>query len=708
MGSVENCVILTTVLVAVRFSLDLFFPRLIARSGLAFVVMATELLSYSLVHYTLGLMQLSAARVNDYFQVWAVLLLTLQYSASVGRPYGKSMHIPLLHLMSSLWTANLIRVQTLQLLQIPLWLIWALNTARIISYFSSSEKAPAISHGSMKLIGDYMSYEHTLGVGDSQFSFDDVADPAKQFSMKQYKYIVHGEAQIWDVDGGESRLLGAMGDPSNKLKDVCLSFALYKLLRCRFYDLPMHEARLPSQKEKMRRLVFQYILHDAESAFRVVDTEISFLQDMFYSKHAAMFSAGFRFQNLVLSLLLVAATGYIIHPVSYIPEMMDKADRNRITHWVFITYLIVALIIVKEVAEIHLYVFSQWTKVVILRNYAKHRCLRNPIVEKALWMVLSFGRTRPSWQLEIDRYNLLQMVLIEAPTRSKLTRLLTGGYRLGIYKLCSGAVLQSGTWKAIIESIKRLENNPERLGSYFSNAFGAPGQPVHDRLLWAVDKLEIDTHRILVWHIATFICQILTVHADECQPYQTAVVLSQYCAYLVTQALMPDNDLVVLEVFNEVYKELEHRTLDYIKDELCKHQTAEKEGQGSHGVLDEEAQIMPKPQKELQEENGNNLELRKSLVSKGFYLGLELSKTFRNDSVDLWEKLAVFWTEFLLQLSASTKASMHRMRLAAGKRELTTILWALLAHAGFLSTCSSTQQRQENKRREGEPKHIRA
>jgi hypothetical protein len=182
-------------------------------------------------------------------------------------------------------------------------LIWALNAARIY-FFSSSEKAEAIHQESMRFVADYMSYEHKLG--ESQLS----TDPAKEFTMKECKYLVFGEGQImkdvqehprrkkgilldpkdyknlitvdkiWDVDGGESGLLGGRADPDNRLKDVCLSFSLYKLLRRRFYDLPIHEGRL----HKSRRLVFKYIMHDVERAFRIFGAELSFLQDQFYSK----------------------------------------------------------------------------------------------------------------------------------------------------------------------------------------------------------------------------------------------------------------------------------------------------------------------------------------------------------------------------------------------------------------------------------------
>uniref|UniRef100_A0A8R7PL59 DUF4220 domain-containing protein n=3 Tax=Triticum urartu TaxID=4572 RepID=A0A8R7PL59_TRIUA len=77
--------------------------------------------------------------------------------------------------MSSFWAANLIWMQTFFLLRVPLWLIWALNAIRIISYFASSDRAETTNQENTRLVSDYMRYEHTLG------------------SSHSYKYLVSGE-----------------------------------------------------------------------------------------------------------------------------------------------------------------------------------------------------------------------------------------------------------------------------------------------------------------------------------------------------------------------------------------------------------------------------------------------------------------------------------------------------------------------------------
>ncbi|EEC68544.1 hypothetical protein OsI_36852 [Oryza sativa Indica Group] len=176
MASVELWVLMTMFLLVSRFVLDFFGPWNADRSMVA-TIQIIEMLNYAMVQYTMGLMQLSAAKVNDYFQ------------------------LPILDLMSSLWAANLIRLQTLLLLKIPLWIIWSLNSLRIISYFFSSDKASDFNQENTRLVSDYMRYEHTLDVpvvnGNEEMEM-----------MQQYRYLVIGEDEALKQAQEEGRRAG--------------------------------------------------------------------------------------------------------------------------------------------------------------------------------------------------------------------------------------------------------------------------------------------------------------------------------------------------------------------------------------------------------------------------------------------------------------------------------------------------------------------
>lgn len=312
---------------------------------------------------------------------------------------------------------------------------------------------------------------------------------------------------------------------------------------------------------------------------------------------------------------------------------------------------------------------------------------------------------------------------------------------------------------AIFESFKGLQQHPERIESYFSNAFGSKETIMQQT--WATDELEADTHRILVWHIATCLFEIhvsdevkklkcarlknrllakkSTTPEDEWPHYLTAVSLSNYCAYLLTKALVPDNGIVVTKVLDVVRKETSRAASsskslqDVYKKlmEIAKKPSKESEdaangevhdeehnGQEAAGssVLKDEAFKMAIDEQDPEGEeqhtgdgddingsmtmtnneqvpNGNGEapptkgddNIQNSVIQMGAELGKLLIETYEaeNDRAGLWRDLAVFWTGFLLHLAASTRAAKHKTRLV-GKGELITHLWALLSHAGFL------------------------
>ncbi|CAD6256152.1 unnamed protein product [Miscanthus lutarioriparius] len=543
-ASVELWVVITALLLVIRFLIESSGARVYTSRFTTATVQVLSLLNYNMVHYTIGQMQLSAARVNDYFQVWAVLLATLQCSVNVGRPYSRSKQIPLLDIMSSLWAANLLRVQTVSHLKIPLWLIWALNVAPVLSYFFSSDKRQPkrikATRGSSQI--DYMSYRVQLSPG--------------------HKDLVTVE-KIWVVggDGGESSLLGKTGDAKNRLKDACLSFALHKLLRRQFYDLPIHEDTVVAARDKKRRLVFEYLVENTEKyerAFRVTEVELSFLRDTFYNRHAAaIFAGGFPFLRMILSLSLILAVGYIAYPVGDIPQRIDPSDKNR-----------------------------------IVMECLPPDCSLPSLLPKSC-----------KWKRRIRQYNLL----ISARNTWGNT---------------STVKLRAEVQKAIFDPFKLLQQDEQRLENYFENAFGS-NQHLCSNLACTCE-LEADTHRILLWHIATGVCEIkLTDDARQRQVYWmrskplikesklsrdlwenyiTAVSISNYCASLLIQRMVPENGLVADRVFNEVRWETKcaifsadrHVSLQTIYDKLveiaaAKHKT-QRPGEGEARPVDENQQ----------------------------------------------------------------------------------------------------------------------
>uniref|UniRef100_A0A0E0IYS0 DUF4220 domain-containing protein n=1 Tax=Oryza nivara TaxID=4536 RepID=A0A0E0IYS0_ORYNI len=269
-------------------------PRFSSQKYINPAVQILRILNHYAVSYTLGLMPPSSSHqgtvANAFFKVWAVLIVTMQDSIRIGRPYQPK-EMTLVDMLTSLWSANQLRAKTAIHLRVPLWLMWSIHASRIVWYYITSSAAARARDDDMKLVSDYMAMP-------TQHTSND-ANPA---TMAGYKYIVLGEEKlkqqikveppsftqtqlaqeevitvekVWS-QGSSDALLGEAGDSSNRFKDVCLSFALYKLLRRRFFNFPIHEA----SHAGTRQLVVDAILDDKngyERAFRVTSSTASTL-----------------------------------------------------------------------------------------------------------------------------------------------------------------------------------------------------------------------------------------------------------------------------------------------------------------------------------------------------------------------------------------------------------------------------------------------
>ncbi|CAN6362404.1 unnamed protein product [Urochloa humidicola] len=705
-SSEELWVVLTTLLLLAKFAVGSVGLRFSSRRLVAPAVRLLQVLNYYAVTYTLGLMKPASASSCFFFQAWAVLIVTMQQSGNVGRPY-RPKEMSLVGLLTSLWSANELQAaeRTPPQLEVALWLIWSANAARIIWHYISSHRTASAAMKGVKIVSDYMATtRHT-------------AYDACPRTMKGFKYLVVGEEELktevnpsgftlgMDPAGGvvtvdkiweharADGLLGVAADRNSRFKDVCLSLALYKLQSRRFHGFPIAEAALPAT----RRLVAGAILGDGdyERALRVTEAELSFLRDSVYSKHAAVFAGGFPYVRLLLSLLVTAATLYLFNAVRHMPSKCTaKDDDVLISHGVLVTNCIIAIIVCRELMEVGVYVLSQWTKVWIICHYIQLKrrqgrvaALRRLVAEKAARLMFAAIR-RGRWDQRIRQYNLLMSA------RTKLPRPLV----VRKVKLQSEVkMVLFGSLKAMITSVvpdhqyypsddaSWAQQTNALLMSYFRNAFA------DNAIVDTAGELEDDTHKILVWHVATSLCQIklldngaggradlyslrpagdkgkLTAAVPWQRHYTTAVSLSNYCAYLASQALVPDNGLVANKVFDAVRDETRDAlrgcataNLKEIHDRLVNFARDGSDGNG--GV---------------------------TIVGMGAQLSEKLLSLYGTE--EMWELMGRFWAGFLLHLSASTRAAKHRIHLQ-GCGELTTHLWVLLSHSGFLGNTGHGEQ----------------
>lgn len=89
--------------------------------------------------------------------------------------------------------------------------------------------------------------------------------------------------QVWCCDG---RLMRSA--EGAQLKDVCLSFALYHLLRRRYFGFSCSESGIQKTHDFISRGLLARE-EDFMRAFKVIEVELCFLYDFFFTKYALMY-----------------------------------------------------------------------------------------------------------------------------------------------------------------------------------------------------------------------------------------------------------------------------------------------------------------------------------------------------------------------------------------------------------------------------------
>jgi hypothetical protein len=141
-------------------------------------------------------------------------------------------------------------------------------------------------------------------------------------SLRGYNYLVCSNdnvnvtvSQAWMSNEG---LLGS--SEGTRLTELCLSFALFQLLRRRFFKVACPEAKLL----KTHDLIFKGMLLDVEEncqAYRIIETELAFIHDHFFTTST--------FQHTTLGQLSMIAN--IIFIISY--TLLIRTNIRNFLSW---------------------------------------------------------------------------------------------------------------------------------------------------------------------------------------------------------------------------------------------------------------------------------------------------------------------------------------------------------------------------------------
>ncbi|KAF8032378.1 hypothetical protein BT93_D1328 [Corymbia citriodora subsp. variegata] len=645
---------------------------------------AYTLTSYLIV-YTLGLMT-EASFQNELLPVWAIFLMIF-----FGSSDSYSVHsledcerwknyvwqyaieitgVAFLFVMSGI-TLPMISVLILCLI-VPLKAFRRAASLKIASGYGRQMTT--------KLIADYMSTEHR-SEGD--------LDPSQ---MRGYKYVVrvgnintlslkmfkerqaaarweapdYGKPleitdrvvtieKVWKCQGWLLRSGG--GDKDSKLKDICLSFSFCKLLRIKFSDYS-----LTKQAHQKAWKLIQHLYAEengSERLFRIVELELSFLFDIFYTKYPTIFQRfGWKIKVIELLLLVIGVPVTIglcfpWYDSNGPQDEVQLATAGGLSIDFLVTILILLIFTCGELIQCFYMAVSDWAKVSLLCKYVRTNWWQeNRWMEKLIGLICRTQLTEP-WERKLHQFSLLESYDYTPPRwlYNIFTDFFMDPIRDGQTQ-SPPAELVREVKEAVFRS---LMSNP---GPLQNGEVSLIRNEVAHMLSWTLG-LKTQTQVIIVWHIATSIFEheAPTTDPSSNSHFLVATNLSKYLAYLVAfyPKLLPDHPYDSEYIFDGIVIEARH----LLKG--CK-------------TLEERIKKLNKIGKTMDDNTCK-------VIIQGVQLGQQLLDV-ENEPNFVWKVLAEFWAELMVYVAPSNNAIAQAQHLAMGG-EFVTHLWALVSHAGI-------------------------
>ncbi|XP_021310354.1 uncharacterized protein LOC8059914 [Sorghum bicolor] len=477
-----------------------------------------------------------------------------------------------------------------------------------------------------------------------------------------------------------------------RLQDLCLSFAFFKLLRCRFAGYNVHTANASSD---MFTFFWSLLLKEGDHnrVFRLISEEISFVHDYYYTSIPISYSkcwlpiVGIFISLLSITYCILAATwlSFLLAVNTSSPQLLcfisctenqlqTQLDIRLYGSWLFglvpLLFLLV-LVFITEVRDMASYVCSNWTKVALvcrLLNRASSSSSKHSLcIQKCAGLLIRCRckLLRRHWDEKIGQFSVL--VLQPRATPLGLLWYLFPFLPDQNRKVSVPAVVKV----CIMQALRRTRDD----GGQLSNGAACLRRcrDLGESFNWACSN-KSTSYTILTWHIATSILEVrypnLNDEGQGSPPLSNtdykmvATHLSRYCAYLVTWCpeLLPDDHEWSRSLYENVKKDT-RRVLagctagDSLTQEVKCQQLVE--------LLSTKA--------------------KHQVVKDGARLGEQLAKLVLHGGDDTaWKLLAEFWSEMVLYVAPSDNLKGHKEAIARGG-ELITLLWVLLFHAGIVS-----------------------
>ncbi|KAL6606524.1 hypothetical protein ACP70R_042177 [Stipagrostis hirtigluma subsp. patula] len=510
--------------------------------------------------------------------------------------------------------------------------------------------------------------------------------------------------QVWEL-AERDQLFTAYGK-NQRLERLCLSFALFKLLRRRFEHLPPMS---DEEARDCRNLILNglYNTNDdkpaaAEALFQVLNDEVNFLSEYYHSVIPVVLASPFFFLAnyfllpivvTVLCLMTIVLCGNgdasyafsSLHSDNYtLQSGIVKIAICLLSRAIFspaaffsivdlsITILLFIIFFYEEIWEFLVFLLSNWFVVSLVCTYtAKPQWRESPTFRGAFRGVLWLRSKMSHPDLCLKQFSVLNL-------RWPLNLPLFATISLAVRT----ALVPNNVKQSIMDCLVEHDQHATPLtnGKFVLNKYD-----LSQRLSWACTSDSI-AEVILTWHIATSILE------EKCPPEskeeaalsQVAMKLSKYCAYMVAfhPELLPDNKEKAERVFEDMRKELKGMLGCGVYYLSSRRRRAARIMESTQN--DQTMGATATGHREIQVEIGGQSDQNK-VVRNGAKLGkLLMEEADGNSQKPLWNILADLWTELIVFVAPSNdeeRVKGHEEVLVQGG-EFITVLWALTTHTG--------------------------
>ncbi|GAB2240169.1 hypothetical protein Droror1_Dr00020687 [Drosera rotundifolia] len=381
-------------------------------------------------------------------------------------------------------------------------------------------------------IASYMEKEHQLADNDSM-------DPSSMVGYRYFVDFMKGRKvtieDIWSCQG--KVLCTGNRQKDDRRKDLCLSFAFFWLLLRRYGGYPLHEAR----QDKTWRLVSENLLPDdggePERAFKVIELELHFLYDFFYTKHCALYVLWpnwlYFYHCFVISMCISLTLGMINSHALY--EDTGAVQFLGINLDIIVTWMLLVTFVILYILKGFSYATSIWTRVQLMCYYVQKNLFNDWFLEMILRM--DWAMRRPNWERKLGQYSFLVSYAYVPWYRSACN-----AQRNGLYSFLDSFFMlfdlprngqreekRINLSKQVKEAIGRsIKKNGHKLSDGVE-ALRGHGFNV-ERLSQIYPSNSIAEH-ILTWHIATSLAakdRGARPSGEDWNEYDVAVSLSKY------------------------------------------------------------------------------------------------------------------------------------------------------------------------------------